>query len=65
MNNLRSFLNPCEKSLLVGFSVSTKGAAWGGFGGLLGESVWQLIRMILLTALGERVMRPRFGCRLG
>ena len=37
----------------------------GGDGGLLGESVWELIRMILLTALGECVMRPRFGCRLG
>ena len=38
--------------------------AGGGLGYLAGqENVQQSLRILLLTALGERVMRPTFGCR--
>lgn len=38
--------------------------AGGGLGYVAGdENVEQSLRLLLLTALGERVMRPDFGCR--
>jgi uncharacterized protein len=36
----------------------------GGLGYVAGnENVQQSLRVLLLTALGERVMRPEFGCK--
>jgi phage baseplate assembly protein W len=38
--------------------------AGGGLGYVAGqENVQQSLRILLLTALGERVMRPTFGCK--
>ena len=38
--------------------------AGGGLGYVAGkENVQQSLRVLLLTALGERVMRPEFGCK--
>jgi phage baseplate assembly protein W len=38
--------------------------AGGGLGYVAGqESVQQSLRILLLTSLGERVMRPSFGCK--